>query len=103
MNNIINGVCEYYKVDLEKIMGSSRKPNYVIPRHMVQYLMKKELNMNYVEIAKIFNRRHNTIIHAVKCIDIQLTNRIDPTIKNDLIILKKQLIDDTSNNYIINI
>ena len=92
MNNIINGVCEYYKVDLEKIMGTSRKPNYVIPRHMVQYLMKKELNMNYVQIAKIFNRRHNSIMHGVKCIDIQLTNKVDHSIKNDLMSLKQNLL-----------
>jgi chromosomal replication initiator protein len=92
MDNIINGVCEYYKVDLEKIMGSSRKPNYVIPRHMVQYLMKKELNMNYVQIAKIFNRRHNSIMHGVKCIDIQLTNKVDHSIKNDLMSLKQNLL-----------
>jgi chromosomal replication initiator protein len=92
MDNIINGVCEYYKVDLEKIMGTSRKPNYVIPRHMVQYLMKKELNMNYVQIAKIFNRRHNSIMHGVKCIDIQLTNKVDHSIKNDLMSLKQNLL-----------
>jgi chromosomal replication initiator protein len=93
MDNIINYVCEYYKVDTKELIGRSRKPIYVIPRHMVQYLMKNELNMNYSQIAKVFNRRHNSIMHGVKCIDIQLTNRIDQSIKNDLISLKQNLLN----------
>ena len=92
MDNIINYVCEYYKVDTKELIGRSRKPNYVIPRHMVQYLMKNELNMNYSQIAKVFNRRHNSIMHGVKCIDIQLTNKVDHSIKNDLISLKQNLL-----------
>jgi chromosomal replication initiator protein len=92
MDNIINYVCEYYKVDTKELIGRSRKPNYVIPRHMVQYLMRNELNMNYVQIAKIFNRRHNSIMHGVKCIGTQLTNKIDASIKNDLINLKQNLL-----------
>jgi chromosomal replication initiator protein len=91
MNNIINSVCEYYKVDTKELIGRSRKPNYVIPRHMLQYLMKNELNMNYSQIAKVFNRRHNSIMHGVKCIDIQLTNKVDHSIKNDLMSLKQNL------------
>jgi chromosomal replication initiator protein len=91
MNNIINSVCEYYKVDTKDLIGRSRKPNYVIPRHMLQYLMKNELNMNYSQIAKVFNRRHNSIMHGVKCIDIQLTNKVDHSIKNDLMSLKQNL------------
>jgi len=92
MDNIINYVCEYYKVDTKELIGRSRKPNYVIPRHMVQYLMRNELNMNYTQIAKIFNRRHNSIMHGVKCIDIQLTNKVDHSIKNDLMSLKQNLL-----------
>ncbi len=97
MNKVIKCVCEYYKIDTKELIGRCRKPNYVIPRHMVQYLMRNELGMNYVEIAKIFNRRHNSIMHGVKCIDIQLTNRIDPTIKMDLISLKRNLILPETN------
>ena len=92
MNYIINGVCKYYKVEFKQILGRSRKPDYVIPRHMIQYLMRNELNMNYVDIAKIFNRRHNSIMHGVKCIGTQLTNKIDASIKNDLINLKQNLL-----------
>ena len=92
MNKVINCVCKYYKVDTKEIIGRSRKPDYVIPRHMIQYLMRNEFNMNYVQIAKIFNRRHNIIMHGVKCIDIQLTNKVDASIRNDLISLKKNLL-----------
>jgi len=92
MKKVINCVCKYYKVDTKELIGRSRKPNYVIPRHMVQYLMRNELNMNYVEIAKIFKRRHNSIMHGVKCIDTQLANKVDSTIKNDLISLKQNLL-----------
>ena len=89
--DLIDSVCEYYQVDFKHINGHCRKPDYVIPRHMIQYLMKNELNMNYTQIAKIFNRRHNSIMHGVKCIDIQLTNKIDSSIKNDLIKLKQKI------------
>jgi hypothetical protein len=50
-------------------------------------------SMNYTQIAKIFNRRHNSIMHGVKCIDIQLTNKVDHSIKNDLISLKQNLLN----------
>jgi chromosomal replication initiator protein len=92
MKKVINCVCKYYKIGTKELIGRSRKPNYVIPRHMVQYLMRNELNMNYVEIAKVFKRRHNSIMHGVKCIDTQLTNKLDASIKNDLISLKQNLL-----------
>lgn len=92
MNKVINCVCKYYKVDTKEIIGRSRKLDYVIPRHMIQYLMRNEFNMNYVQIAKVFNRRHNSIMHGVKCIDTQLTNKVDASIKNDLISLKQNLL-----------
>jgi len=92
MKKVINCVCQYYKIGTKELIGRSRKSNYVIPRHMVQYLMRKELNMNYVEIAKVFKRRHNSIMHGVKCIDTQLTNKVDASIKNDLISLKQNLL-----------
>jgi len=84
-------VCEYYKVDAKDLVSRSRKPECVIPRHILQYLMRSELNMNYADIGKLFNRRYNTVMYAEKCINIQLTNRFDKKIKNDLLKLKGKL------------
>jgi chromosomal replication initiator protein len=90
-NPLFSIVCEYYRIQPKDLIGKCRKPNCVIPRHMIQYLMKYELNMNYTQIGKVLNRKYNSVMHGINCIEIQLTNRIDPTIKNDLFKLKEKL------------
>ena len=70
-------------------MGKNRKPQFVVPRHVTQYLLKNELNITYENIANLFDRRHTSILHACRSIDEQLTNKFDGSIRNDLINLKQ--------------
>jgi len=90
-NYFFDIVCEYYKVSREDLESKCRKPHCVIPRHILQYLMRTELNMNYADIGKLFNRRFNTVMYAENCINNQLNNRFDKTIKNDIAKLKDKL------------
>ena len=88
-NQLIEKVCEYYHIDQQTLKSNSRKSHIIMPRFMTQYLLKKEMNLTYESIANLFGRRHTSIIHAIQQIDVQLTNKFDGSIRNDLINLKQ--------------
>ena len=55
----------------EKILGldllsNSRKEEYIEGRAIVYYILRHKLGMTYQQIAKVFNKNHATVLHALK-------------------------------------
>jgi chromosomal replication initiation ATPase DnaA len=72
-NDLIRDVCEYYKVPIDKVTGKKqtgfRASNYVTPRQVSMYLIRKHFTLTKLEhIGNLFNRTHATVIHANKTI-----------------------------------
>lgn len=65
--SIQKSVAEHFGVKLQELRGTSRKENFVMPRHVAMYLAREMLDMTTTEIADAFNRRdHTTVLNAVK-------------------------------------
>ncbi len=62
---IIEAVGEFYHLSVDEIKGSSRVKELVLPRHIAMYLCKTLTDMNFVTIAKVFERDRTTVIHGV--------------------------------------
>lgn len=69
---IIEDTANAYGISVENIMGKSREKKYVLPRHIAIYRIKKELDISFSEIGKMFKRDHTTMISAFKKIDTLL-------------------------------
>jgi chromosomal replication initiation ATPase DnaA len=89
---IIDYVCEYYKIDKELVTSSrSREQHIADVRHISQYLIRCNTDLELKDIGNYFGRKHPAVVHAIKKIHSQLRNKFDQTIKNDIIKLNEKI------------
>ncbi len=63
-------VCDYYNINIQQLVGSSRIATLTTPRFIAIYLCRTMLNMTFEDIGFEFgNRDHSTIMNA--CIKIE--------------------------------
>lgn len=77
-DDIITSVCSYYKVSREDLLGKNKRQEIVRARQICAYLMCDMLSLPLVNIGKLLNRDHATIIHARDKIaeSIKLNDRV---------------------------
>ena len=67
---IIEVVSDFYNVTPEDLVKQSRKKEYVNPRQVAMYIIRKELETSLPSIGDLFGGRdHTTVIHAIDKID----------------------------------
>ena len=63
-------VAEFYNVSMEDLVKQSRKKEFVKPRQVAMYLIRKELENSFPSIGDFFGGRdHTTVMHAVEKVD----------------------------------
>ena len=71
-NEIIRKVCQYFDLEINKVLGPSRYKNLVEARHILSYILYSDryLTLGYSNIGFMLNQRdHSTVLHAVKKIN----------------------------------
>lgn len=64
---IMRVVAEFYNVSVEDLIRKSRKKEYVNPRQIAMFIIRKELETSLPMIGELFGGRdHTTVIHAVE-------------------------------------
>ena len=67
--NIISAVCGYYKVEYYNLTTKSRKREFVEPRMIIIWLLRKYTNLSLKTIGAMFgNRDHSTMIYSAEAI-----------------------------------
>lgn len=67
---IIEVVSDFYNVLTEDLLKQSRKKEYVYPRQIAMYIIRKELETSLPSIGEFFGGRdHTTVIHAIDKIE----------------------------------
>ncbi len=70
---IIQIVAEFYEVKEKDLLSKSRKKEFVIPRQVAMYLLRKELKQSFPSIGRKFNGKdHTTAIHSFKKISKEI-------------------------------
>lgn len=88
--DIINLVADYYEIDVEELLGQSRKKTVMYPRQVCMYLIKQHLDESYEKIGSDFGgRNHTTVMHACNKLGKQLKN--DVRLMGDLNALKREM------------
>lgn len=83
---VVEKVARHLNLKTEDILGSKRKPDYVLGRQIAMYIARNKLALSFQEIGKFFGGKdHSTVMHAVKKIQ-QLRNDDE-----DMHILLKEL------------
>jgi len=66
---IIDVVCEHFSVPVEEITSPKRDKYIVIPRQISMYLTRRYTNLSTIELEKVFNRDHATILHGISSVE----------------------------------
>ena len=57
-----------FRVSQQEMQSRSRKKSITFPRQVAMYLCRKHTQETLVEIGKIFNRDHSTVMHSIKVV-----------------------------------
>ncbi|MBI3952669.1 MAG: chromosomal replication initiator protein DnaA [Candidatus Doudnabacteria bacterium] len=87
---IIEVVADFYNVTIEDLLKQSRKKEYVHPRQIAMYIIRKELETSLPSIGEFFGGRdHTTVIHAIDKIDRIIKDRNG--LKQEIDLIKDRL------------
>ncbi len=87
---LIETVASFYGLDVAKMVGPSRKKEFVVPRQIAMYLMRKEINASFPFIGKELGKRdHTTAMHAYDKIKSAVDK--DAKTKREIDLIKERL------------
>ncbi|OGE82456.1 MAG: hypothetical protein A3B10_00055 [Candidatus Doudnabacteria bacterium RIFCSPLOWO2_01_FULL_44_21] len=87
---IIEVVSDFYNVSPEDLLKQSRKKEYVNPRQIAMYIIRKELETSLPSIGEFFGGRdHTTVIHAVDKIERIIKEK--NSLKQEINLIKDRL------------
>lgn len=88
---IIDVVAEHFGVNSEDITSKKRNFEFVLPRQIVMYLCRSQMDMSLQSIAKILGKKdHTTVLHGINKISDDMKNNAD--LSNKIEIIKKKLL-----------
>lgn len=83
-------IASYFDLEMDQLLGRSRKKQYAFPRQILMYLMREEMDASYPSIgSEVGDRDHTTAMHAYKKISNKLEE--DDKLEHDLELIKQQL------------
>ncbi len=72
---VLEGVCRYYNVDIERMRSKQREREIVWPRQVAMYLMRQETTASLLQIgAELGGRDHTTIMHGWEKVQAEVAN-----------------------------
>lgn len=86
---VITKVCEHYGLSRDKMMGTSRKKEILVPRQISMYLCRNLLAMSLPTIGKLFKKDHSTVSNAIDKVESGLHN--DPLLQGDIRAIRTEL------------
>lgn len=87
---IIDIVSRHFSQPIDALMGSSRKKEIVLPRQILMYLLRIEMEFSFPQIGQeIGGRDHTTVMHA--CDKIERELEYNDRVKRDLQMLKQKI------------
>lgn len=90
---IIEAVCGFYEVPTSNVISPSREKRFSLPRQIIMFLMRRELDMSYPNIGnELGGRDHTTAMHADKKIEIKLPG--DQKLKQEIELIKQKIYMD---------
>lgn len=86
---VITKVCEYYGLSRDKMMGTSRKKDVLLPRQVSMYFCRNLLSMSLPAIGKLFKKDHSTVSNAID--KIEEVMRQDPLLQSDIANIRRAI------------
>ncbi len=88
--DIINCVCDFYKVSKNDICGKRKNKEFVLPRQVSMYLILDMMSLPQMTVGSLFGRDHSTVVYARDKIDQRM--KTDEKLSVEINDLKKMLL-----------
>ena len=90
INDILKTICAYYSIKITDLKGKRRIKEFVVPRHVSMYMVKRFSDIPYVAIGDLLGGRdHTTVMHGEKRVEALILS--DSKLKQDLVNIKRTL------------
>ncbi len=90
---VLKEVADFYNIKPEEIQGISRKRELVVPRQVIMYLLREDLEMSFPAIGKkLGNRDHSTAMHGWEKVKKEVEN--DGRIKQEIDLIRQRIYND---------
>ena len=87
---IMETVAVFYNVTIDDLIRQSRKKEYVKPRQIAMYLIRRELGTSLPSIGEIFGGRdHTTVIHAID--KVETITKDKDAVRQELVIIMEKV------------
>ena len=70
--DIINCVCNFYKISKNDMLGKKKNKEFVLPRQVSMYLILDMMSLPQMTVGKFFGKDHATVIYARDKIEKQM-------------------------------
>jgi len=88
--NLITSVSKYFSIGKRQLLGTSRARSVALPRQILMYLLRTQLNLPLEEVGRLVGGKdHTTVMHAVEKITNLLST--DVKIREDILGIKNNL------------
>ncbi|HSV94843.1 MAG TPA: chromosomal replication initiator protein DnaA [Spirochaetia bacterium] len=75
---VISTVAKYFDYRNKDLLGTSRKANLVVARHIAMFLLRDTLNIQLEKVGEIMGGRdHTTVMHAVEKMKLEINENGD--------------------------
>lgn len=75
---VISTVAKYFDYKNKDLLGSSRKADLIIARHITMFLLRDTLGLQFTKVGELMGGRdHTTVMHAVEKIEGEIQNNSD--------------------------
>ena len=75
LDDIVDYVCDVYRISQEQLVSKSRKRQYVLARNTAFLLARQHTDLSLVDIGNRFNRRHSTVVKGITALERHLSLR----------------------------
>lgn len=87
---VVNAVCDYYRISVEDLKGRGRNKEVVTPRQMAMYLMREATGSSLPQIGDVLGGRdHTTVMYSVEKIAQEIEQ--DDQRRREMLAIKERL------------
>ncbi len=91
LTDILEKVCQYYRISEEELLSTSRSSNLVKARQVIVYFAKEMTQNSLNTIGDFLKRKHSTIIHSLE--EIKKDMRLNPSLVKEIADIAKIIKD----------
>lgn len=97
---VIKTVAEFYKINWLELMSRRRTREVADARQIAMYLIRNNSKLGVVEIGRLFNRDHSTVIYATQTVQDLIDT--DKSYRFNVKEIEKKLFSVENNNHSVN-